>query len=862
MNRATIVWYRVFQFCFYKASRLLPWRKPIRLEGSGCVAQLPEVVKRFSISRVLLVTDQMLRRLNLTLPLEKALEEAEISYTVFDDVKANPTVDMVEQAREAYLANNCEGFIAFGGGSVIDTAKAASARIAKPRTPIDRMGGFLKVIKKLPPVFAVATTAGTGSEVTVAAVVTDSATHHKYAVNDPSLIPVCAVLDPEITAGLPSSITAETGMDALAHAVEAYVTWTATKRCRAMSEEAVRLIFANLRRAYRDGRDMEARQNMLRAAFLAGDSFTRSGLTYNHAIAHTLSGLYNETHGRANAVLLPHVLEAFGESVHAKLARLAEVAGLDIDGMDEAQAASAFVEAIRRLNKEMGLPEKFEGIRREDIPQMAEWALAEANPWYPVPKVFGKEEITAIIGRVMQKEANTMNKTELVNMQRAYYETGATLDLKARVDVLKCLLNTVIANEKKLMDALRADLGKSDCEAYMTEIGMCRDEIRFLIKHLPGWVRNRRMPTPMAQFAADSFVVPEPYGTALIISPWNYPVLLSIDPLAGALAAGNTVVLKPSNYTPHTSAALAEVLSAAFPPGLVSVVTGGRAENADLLEQKFDYIFFTGSVSVGKVVMAAAAKHLTPVSLELGGKSPVIVDETANIPLTAKRLAFGKYINAGQTCVAPDYVYVHASKKAQLIEELRRVIPEFYPGGADNPCLPRIVNEKHFGRLLGLMQGENAVVGGDSRRDTLKIAPTVLTDITRQSPVMGEEIFGPILPLLEYTGIDAVIREIKAHPKPLALYLFSENKALHRRVLREVSFGGGCINDTIIHLATPHMGFGGVGESGMGSYHGKHSFDTFTHYKSIVDKKTWIDLPIRYAPLDSKKEKLLRFFLK
>jgi aldehyde dehydrogenase (NAD+) len=861
MNKVTIAWYRVFQFCFYKASRLLKWRKPIRLEEPGCVLQLPEVIKRFGVNHVLFVTDQVLRRLNLTSPLEKTLETSGIAYTVFDSVKANPTIDMVEQARKAYLDNACQGFIAFGGGSVIDTAKAAAARVAKPRQSIAKMGGFLKVGKKLPPVFAVSTTAGTGSEVTVAAVVTDSATHHKYAVNDPCLIPVCAVLDPEITAGLPPSITAETGMDALAHAVEAYITWTVSKRCRAMSEEAVRLIFGNIERAYKDGRNMEARQNMLRAAFLAGDSFTRSGLTYNHAVAHTLSGLYNETHGKANAVLLPHVLEAFGKSTHAKLARLAVVAGLDVGGMDNAQASAAFIEAIRQLNREMGLPEKFDEIRREDIPQMARWALAEANPWYPVPKVFGRDELTAIIGCVMERESN-MDKKELVKKQREFFDTGKTLDLKFRIDALKKLLNAVIANEGRLKEALYADLGKPGCEAYMTEIGLCRDELRFLIRHLPGWVRSRRMPSPLAQFAAESFVVPEPYGSALIISPWNYPVLLSIDPLAGAIAAGNTVVLKPSNYSPHVSEVLTEMLSAIYPPEHVSVVTGGRAENADLLEQKFDYIFFTGSVSVGRVVMEAASKHLTPLSLELGGKSPVIVDETANIPLTARRLAFGKFVNAGQTCVAPDYVYVHASKKAQLIDELKRVIPEFYPGGADNELLPRIVNEKHFDRLLGLMAGENAVVGGESRRETLKIAPTVLDNITRESPVMGEEIFGPIMPLLEYTSLDEVIRDIKDHPKPLAFYLFSENKAVQKRVLREVSFGGGCINETLMHLATPHMGFGGVGESGMGSYHGKLSFDTFTHYKSIVDKKTWIDLPIRYAPFDGKKEKVLRMFLK
>lgn len=455
-----------------------------------------------------------------------------------------------------------------------------------------------------------------------------------------------------------------------------------------------------------------------------------------------------------------------------------------------------------------------------------------------------------------------MDKRELLEKQRAYFDTGVTLGLKFRLEALKSLLDAMIVSEARLKEALYADLGKGSCEAYITEIGLCRDELRFLIRHLPRWVRSRRVPTPLAQFAAKSFVVPEPYGNALIISPWNYPVLLSVEPLAGAVAAGNTVVLKPSNYSPNVSAVLADIMAELFPPEFVSVVTGGREANADLLEQRFNYIFFTGSVAVGKVVMEAAAKHLTPLSLELGGKSPVIVDETANIPLTAKRLAFGKFINAGQTCVAPDYVYVHTSVKARLAGELKRVIPEYYPGGADDKLLPRIVSEKHFDRLIRLMAGETVLIGGQARRDTLKIAPTVLDNITRQSLVMGEEIFGPILPLLEYTDLDAVIRDIKAHPKPLALYLFSENKAVQKRVLREVPFGGGCINDTLMHIATPHMGFGGVGESGMGAYHGKHSFDTFTHYKSIMDKKTWVDVPLRYAPLNASREKILRRFLK
>jgi aldehyde dehydrogenase (NAD+) len=855
------VWYRVFQFFFYKAARVLYWPAPVLLEGEGSVLLLPQEVARRGISRVLFVTDRSLMALRLPDPLLKALADANIQCTVFSSVMPNPTIAMIETARKAYLDHNCEGFIAFGGGSVIDTAKVAAARIAKPRQSIPKMGGFLKVGKKLPPVFAVPTTAGTGSEVTIAAVVTDEATHHKYAVNDPRMIPICAVLDPRLTAGLPPTITADTGMDALTHAVEAYITVGVQKKCKQLSEQAVALIFGNLKKAYQNGNDIEARMQMLRASFYAGDSFTRAGLTYVHPIAHTLGGLYGTPHGRANAVILPYVLEAFGSRVHKPLAKLARSAGLDTAGKTDAEAAQMFIAAVKEMNRSMGIPDSFGVIKKEDIPQMVAWALAEANPWYPVSVIFGKSELTAVINRIIEKEA-PMNISEITAAQKAFFDTGKTFDLKFRMDALKALRSAVIANEGKLLDALYEDLGKSSCEGYMTELGMSRDGIWFLLKHLPRWVRPRSVATPLAQFAARSFTVPEPYGNALIISPWNYPVLLSLDPLAGAIAAGNTVVLKPSNYSKATSNVLSEILSGIFPPEYVSVVLGGRAENTSLLEQRFDYIFFTGSVEVGKTVMAAAAKHLTPVSLELGGKSPVIVDETADIALTAKRLAFGKLINAGQTCVAPDYVLVHESKKDALIEALRKAIREFYPGGIEDKNLPHIISAKHFERVAGLIKGENAVIGGQTDPDTLRIAPTVLTGVTQTSPVMGEEIFGPVLPLLTYTDIDEAIRAIKARPKPLAMYLFSENKALQRRVLREVPFGGGCVNDTIIHLATHHMGFGGVGESGMGAYHGKLSFDTFTHYKSIVDKKTWMDLPVRYAPFTDTKEKMLRMFLK
>ena len=405
MIRIKYAAYRVFQFFFYKAARLLYWPSPMRLEGEDSVLKLPQEVKRRGVTGVLFVTDRSLMGLHLPDALLGALEDAGIRYTIFDSVMPNPTIEMIETARQAYLDNGCQGFIAMGGGSVIDTAKVAAARIARPNKTIAQMGGFLKVGKKLPPVFAIPTTAGTGSEVTIAAVVTDGKTHHKYAINDPHQIPVCAVLDPRLTAGLPPAITADTGMDALTHAVEAYITMGVQKRCRRLSEQAVSLVFANLQKAYHNGGDMEARMNMLRASFLAGDSFTRAGLTYVHPIAHTLGGLYGTPHGRANAVILPYVLEAFGSRVHGKLAKLAQAAGLGVAGKPDAEAAAVFIAAVKELNRSMHIPETFDFIKKEDIPQMVKWALAEANPWYPVPQVFGAAELTAVIDEIIAKEA-------------------------------------------------------------------------------------------------------------------------------------------------------------------------------------------------------------------------------------------------------------------------------------------------------------------------------------------------------------------------------------------------------------------------------------------------------------------------
>lgn len=454
------------------------------------------------------------------------------------------------------------------------------------------------------------------------------------------------------------------------------------------------------------------------------------------------------------------------------------------------------------------------------------------------------------------------NAAEIVTAQNEYFYTGRTKPYEFRMEALSSLRDSILKNESAIFDALYMDLNKSPFEAFETEVGMVLDEISFLMKHLKTWMKPQKVRTPLTQFPSRSFVLAEPYGTALIMSPWNYPFQLTIEPLAGALAAGNTAILKPSDYSRNTSEVIAELIHSAYPTDYVDVVLGGREANQDLLQQKFDYIFFTGGVTVGSLVMESAAKFVTPVTLELGGKSPCIVDATADVSVAAKRIAWGKFLNAGQTCVAPDHLYIHESVKDQFLAEFKKAVDEFY---TKEPLtcghLPKIINQKHFDRLSGLLENEEIVLGGKTDPERLLIEPTVLDRVTYDHPVMHEEIFGPILPLLEFRNLYDVVTEIRKHPKPLALYFFSTNKAAISTVLNTVSHGGGCINDVVVQLATSRMPFGGVGNSGLGMYHGKASFDTFTHYKSILHKSNKIDLPVRYLPATPKKFKQLRKFI-
>ncbi len=449
---------------------------------------------------------------------------------------------------------------------------------------------------------------------------------------------------------------------------------------------------------------------------------------------------------------------------------------------------------------------------------------------------------------------------ELAQKQSAFFQTGETKQLSFRLNALSQLYDAIVNNEQLIMQALNNDLHKSEFEAYSSELGIVLQEIRFMKKHLRKWTRRKRVKTPLTHFGSKSYVYPEPYGVTLIIAPWNYPFQLSLSPLIGAIAAGNCAVVKPSELTPHTSKIIAKIIQDTFPEQYVTVVEGGVETTQQLLSSSFQKIFFTGSTTVGSIVMEAASKQLIPVTLELGGKSPCIVHEDADLKLAAKRIAWGKFLNAGQTCIAPDYLYVHKRVKEQFLVYLKEAITELY---GENPILndeyTHIVNQNHYERLTQLLSSGQIVSGGRSDSERLVIEPTVITDINWDTPVMQDEIFGPILPILDYENIAEVKDGISKHPNPLALYLFTGNKTIEKDIIENVSFGGGCINDTVYHFASPYLPFGGVGQSGFGSYHGKASFDTFSHYKGVLKQSTRFDIPFRYPNVKNGLKKVKSF---
>lgn len=454
------------------------------------------------------------------------------------------------------------------------------------------------------------------------------------------------------------------------------------------------------------------------------------------------------------------------------------------------------------------------------------------------------------------------NIKTLFENQKNYLINSDFKDINRRIEALKKLKQNINEMQYEIFEALKKDLNKSEVESYMTEVGIVLSELSYMIRHCKQFSKPKKVKTPLSHFPAHSYKIPCAYGSVLIISPWNYPFMLSIEPMVDAICAGNCVTLKPSEHSPNTTDVIVKLIEKTFKPEQVCVITGGVEECTYLLEQDFDYVFYTGSTRVGEIVMKKAAEHFTPVTLEMGGKSPCIVDETANIELSARRIIFGKFLNCGQTCVAPDYIYCHESIKDKLLKELeRQIVLQYTTDPIRNDNYPKMINQKQFDASLRLITKDNLVFGGRYNIDKLKIEPTIVSATFEEDP-MKEEIFGPILPIVTFKNIDEVITNVNRLTKPLALYLFSNSKENQDKILNNCDFGGGCVNDTIMHIASPYLGFGGLKHSGIGAYHGKTGFDTFTHYKSVLKNKNWIDLPMRYQPFNKFKYLLLRMFLK
>lgn len=445
---------------------------------------------------------------------------------------------------------------------------------------------------------------------------------------------------------------------------------------------------------------------------------------------------------------------------------------------------------------------------------------------------------------------------------RNAFSSGVTRPLEWRRQQLRALEALIQENEKELSDALHQDLGKCASESWITDLGLALSSSRSMRKHLRAWTAPEPVPNPIALFPAKSFIVREPLGVVLIISPWNYPIQLSFMPLAAAIAAGNCVVIKPSEISAHTAQVIAKLIPRYLDPKCIAVVEGGADESSALLEQRFDHIFYTGNPTVGRIVMQAAARHLTPVTLELGGKSPCIVDESADLKTAARRIVFGKFLNAGQTCIAPDYVLVHESVQQKLLSDLKKAIEEFYgPDPKSSSDYGRIVNDRHFHRLQALIRSGQSVAGGETDRQSRYIAPTILREVDLNSALMTEEIFGPILPVISIASIKAAVDFVNARPKPLALYLFSQSRNVEDFVLQNTSSGGACINTTLMHHANERLPFGGVGESGIGNYHGRFGFETFSHKRAVVRKPVHPEVPLAYPPYTKLKDFLLRWIL-
>lgn len=865
-----------------KVIHAIPLPDPEVTEGNGARKQIGDICRKAGYKNVLLVTDKTLSSLGYEQSVVTSLEAANIHYAVFKDINSEPTIELIEAGRKQAIDSQAECIIALGGGSVMDCCKMIAAGVKMPHLPVKAlMLKFLPVPGKTIPLIMVPSTAGTGAEITVGAVVTnEQGTKSSTVLIGLNVLHV--VHDSELTIHAPKSVTAACGIDALSHCIEGVVADVdMDEEDMKMSMEGVQLILENLPQLMNEPDNIEARLNMCRAAMYGGNAINTQLAGYVHAFAHSIGAKYHLTHGQAISLMLMPILEYQKEVCRERYAELARYCGLTKSSSvslqpSDAQAAELFLQAVRNALHACGMDQIASPVKACDHAKLMEMVAADSIN-YSAPMTLSNNDIKTILQAITIEPSDAFNSetiTQIVAAQRSFFKTGTTLPVSWRIQQLKRLKKAVIAHQQEFIDALAADLGRSEVEAYLCDVGPIIVEINEMISGLRRWARPETHFSGLMCFPSMiTKVYKMPYGVSLVISPFNFPILLTIGVVAAAMCGGNTVVIKSSSKSAASTAVLKKFFTEVFPPEYVTLIDGGH-DIADMcLAQRFDKIFYTGSPAVGKHVLTEAAKNLTPVALELGGETGnwCIVRKDADLKDAARKIAFFKLTNAGQICININQIGVAEEIAEAFIEELKKAFVAQIGEHAElNPEYPKMITSAAYDKCAKLADEyrDRIVFGGVGDQETRKYAPTIIYPVNQDEHIVQHELFCPLLPIVPFNDaeVDELMDVIADREHPLAMYLFTKNIKWANRVMQTQQFGGGCINEVCIHMMVKGVPFNGTGHSGMGAYHGEWGFREFTHPQTVLKGKTYFNLPLREHPYSGKagkwKMRLLRLFEK
>ena len=861
-----------------KVIHAIPIPEPEVREGHQSRQQIGEICRQCGYNHVLLVTDKTLSAMGYEKAITESLEAAHVGYTLFNDINSEPTISIIEAGRQKAMESQAECVIALGGGSVLDTCKMIAASVKMPHLSVKALLlKFLPVPKNTLPIIAVPSTAGTGAEVTVGAVVLN-----EHGVKSSTVLiglnVTHVVLDSELTIHAPQKVTAACGMDALSHCIEGAVSDVEVdEEDMHLSMEGVRLIMQHLPTVMCEPENIEARLGMCRAAMYGGNAINTQLAGYVHSFAHSIGAKYHLPHGQAISLMLMPVLEFQKGICLEKYAMLARYCGIANDSTSNEDAANLFLQAIKQLMAQCGMDKIVSPVRACDHEELIPMIAADSIN-YSSPITLNNDEIKQILDTVTNADSRDASEysvgviREIVATQRKFFHTGVTLPVSWRIKQLKKLKAAVVAHDKEFEEALAKDLGRSKVEAYLCDIGPIIVEINEMIRGLRRWARPERHFSGFMCFPSMvTKVYKMPYGVSLVISPFNFPILLTIGVVAAAMAGGNTVVAKTSSKSAASTAALKKFFAEVFPPEYVTLIDGGHDVADMCLDQRFDKIFYTGSPSVGKHVLAEAAKNLTPVALELGGETGnwCVVRKDADLKDAARKIAFFKLCNAGQICININQIAVAEEVAEPFIEALKNAfVAQIGEHAESNPEYPKLITDGAYNKCANLADEyrDRIVFGGIGDKETRRYSPTMIYPVDINEHIVQHELFCPLLPIVPFKDaeVDKLMDTIAEREHPLAMYLFTKNMKWANCVMQTQQYGGGCINEVCIHMMVKGVPFNGTGHSGMGAYHGEWGFREFTHPQTVLKGKTRFNLPLREHPYcgetGEKKLKILRVF--